>query len=97
MQRTYSAVVLKRGHGCQEISRGALTLDALQHGKFLNRNVSLPNVTQVLIFHPKYYLVPTDMEVDVKFLGILQAEFVPTCKHSGAKLGELISRHAKSL
>jgi len=42
-------------------------------------------------------LVPTEMEVVVTFLEILQAEFEPTYKHSGAQLGGPFSRHAKSL
>jgi len=39
------------------------------------------------------------MEVGVKYLEILQAEFESACKHSGAQaqLGVLFSRHAKSL
>jgi len=58
------------------------------NGKFLNRNVSFPNVTPVLILHPYmlFGLVLVEMEVGVKFLQILQAEFKPACKHSGAKL-----------
>jgi len=42
-------------------------------------------------------LVPTEMKVRVKFLEILQADFELACKQSGAKLGGLFSRHAKSL
>jgi len=37
------------------------------------------------------------MEVGVKYLEILQAEFESAYKHSGAQLGGLFSRHAKSL
>jgi len=37
------------------------------------------------------------MEVGVKYLEILQAEFESACKHSGAQQGGLFSRHAKSL
>jgi len=37
------------------------------------------------------------MEVGAKFLEILQAEYEPACKHSGAKLGGLFSRHVKSV
>ena len=33
----------------------------------------------------------------VKYLEILQAEFESACKHSGAQLGGLFSRHVKSL
>jgi len=41
-------------------------------------------------------LVPAEMEVRVEFVEILQAEFEPAYKHSGAQLGRLFSRHAKS-
>jgi len=53
----------------------------------------------VLILHccMLFGLVLAEMEVGVKFLEILQAEFEPACKHSGAQLGVLLSRHAKSL
>jgi len=37
------------------------------------------------------------MEVWVKHFEIFQAEFESACKHSGAQLGGLFSRHAKSL
>jgi len=62
---------------------------ALQHGKLFNGNVSLPNPTPVLILrrYMLFGLVPTEMEVGVKFLEILQAEFEPACIHSGAQLG----------
>jgi len=42
-------------------------------------------------------LVPAEMEVRIKYLEISQAEFECACKHSGAQLGGLFSRHAKSL
>jgi len=42
-------------------------------------------------------LVPAEMEVGVKYLEILQAEFETACKHLGAQLGGLFSRHAKCL
>jgi len=37
------------------------------------------------------------MEVGIKYLEILQAEFESVYKHSGAQLGGLFSQHAKSL
>jgi len=42
-------------------------------------------------------LVPADMEVGVKFLEILQAEFEPAYKHLGAQIGRVLNRHAKSV
>jgi len=42
-------------------------------------------------------LVPAEMEVGVKDLEILQAEFESACKRSRAQVGRLFSRHAKSL
>jgi len=72
-------------------------LHALQHGMLLNGNVSLPNVTPVLILR-RYMLfgsVPEEMEVRVKFLQIFQIEFEPAQKLLGAQLGGLFSRHAK--
>jgi len=67
--------------------------------KILNGNVSLSNVTPVLIFrrYMLFGLVPAEMEVEVRYLEILQAEFESACKHSWAQLGGLISRHVKSL
>ena len=41
-------------------------------------------------------LVPAEMEVGVKYLEILQAEFESACKQAGAQLAGLFSRHAKS-
>jgi len=61
--------------------------------------MSLLNVTPVLILR-RYVLcglVPAEMEIGVKYLEILQAEFESACKHPGAQLGGLFSRHAKSL
>jgi len=79
-------VVLQQG-GRQEISRGRVSayLRCSQHGKFLNGNVSLPNVMPVLVLrrYTSFGLVPAEMEVGDKFLEILQAEFEPACKHSG--------------
>jgi len=65
----------------------------------MNGNVSLSNVTPVLILrrYVLFALVPAEMEVGVKYLEILQAEFESACKHSGAQLGGLFSGHAKSL
>jgi len=37
-----------------------------------------------------FRLVPAEVEVRVKFLKILLAEFQAACKHSGSKLGELL-------
>jgi len=61
--------------------------------------VSLSNVTPVLILHRYmlFGLVSAEMEIGVKYLEILQAEFESACKHSGAQLGVVFSRHAKSL
>ena len=41
-------------------------------------------------------LVPAEMEFGVKYIEILQDEFESACKHSGAQLGGLFSRNAKS-
>ena len=70
----------------------SLGTPALLHEKFWT-------VMPVLILHccMLFGLVLAEMEVGVKFLEILQAEFEPACKHSGAQLGVLLSRHAKSL
>jgi len=59
----------------------------------------LLNVTPVLILrrYVLFGLVPAEMEVGVKCLEILQAEVESACKYSGAQLGELFSRHTKSL
>ena len=61
--------------------------------------MSLLNVMPVLILrrYVLFGLIPAEMEVWVKYLEILQAEFKSACKHSGAQLGGLFSRHAKSL
>ena len=85
--------------GFKKFLGGRERLHALQHRKILNGNVSLTNVTPVLISrrYVLFGLVPAEMEVGVKYLEILQAEFESACKHSGAQLGGLISRHAKSL
>ena len=52
-------------------------LHALQHGKFLNGNVYLPSITPVLILwcYMLFGLVLVEMEVWVKFLEVLLAEF----------------------
>jgi len=83
----------------QEISRGRELLHALQHTKILNGNVSLSNITPVLILrrYMLFGLVSAEVEVGVKYLEILQPEFESACKHSGAQLGGLFSRHTKSL
>jgi len=67
--------------------------------KILNGSMSLLHVTPVLILHRYvlFGLVPAEMEVWAKYLEILQAEFDSVCKHSGAQLGGLFSRHAKSV
>ena len=97
-QLLFRSVVLNRG--CvKKFPGGREPLHALQHRKFLNGNVSLSNVTPMLILR-RYMLsglVPAEMEVGVKYLEILQAEFESACKHSGAQLGGLFSRRAKSL
>ena len=91
------AVVLKRGARPSPGRRQEIC--ALQHGKALNGNVSLPNVTPMLILrrYMLFGLVPADMEVGVKFLEILQAEFEPAYKHLGAQIGRVLNRHAKSV
>ena len=66
---------------------------ALQHGKFLNGNVSVPNVTPVLILR-RYMLfgfVTAKMGIGVKDLERLQAEFEPAYKYSRAQLGTVKS------
>jgi len=62
-------------------------------------NVSLLKFTPMLILrrYVLFVLVPAEMEVGVMYLEILQAEFESACKYSGAQLGGLFSRHAKSL
>jgi len=59
--------------------RGREPLHALQHGKFLNGSVYLPNVTPVRILrrYMLFGLVPAEIEVGVKFLENFQAEFEP--------------------
>jgi len=81
------------------LNQGCEPLHVLQHRTFLNGNVSLSNVTPVLIFrrYMLFGLVPAEMEVGVKYFEILQAEFESPCKHSGAQLKGIFSRHAKSL
>ena len=68
--------------GVKKFLGGREPLHALQHRKFLNGNVSLLNVTPVLILRGKvlFGLVPAEMEVEVKYLEILQDEFEPVCK-----------------
>jgi len=77
---------------------GREPLHAPQHGKFLNRSLSLLNVKPVLILrrYMLFGLVPAEMEVGVKFLEILQAEFESANKHSGPQLRGLFSRHDNS-
>jgi len=43
-----------------------------------------------------FSLVPAEMKAWVKYLEILHTEFESACKHSGAQLGGLFIRHAKS-
>jgi len=85
--------------GVKKFPRGREPLHALQHGKALNGNVSLPNATPMLILrrYMLFGLFPADMEVGVKFFEILQAEFEPAYKHLGAQLGRVFGRHAKSV
>jgi len=63
-------------------------LHALHYRKFLNENVSLPNVMPLLILrrYMLFCLLPAEMEVRVKFLEILQAEYEPAYKHSKHKI-----------
>jgi len=84
--RETSTVV--RNRGVQEISRERELLHALHHGKFLNGNVSLPNVMPLLLLrrYMVFCLVPAEMEVRVKFLEFLQAEYEPAYKHSERKI-----------
>ena len=95
-ERDFKSVVLNRG-GVKKFVGGREHLHGLQHRKILNGNVSLLNVTPVLILrlYVLFGLVPAEMEIGVKYLDILQAEFESACKHSGAQLGGLFSRHAK--
>ena len=97
-------MVLNRGRTCplggvKKFLGGRIPLHALQHRKILNGNVSLLNVMPELILrrYVLFGLVPAEMEVGVKYLEILQAEFETACKHLGAQLGGLFSRHAKCL
>jgi len=52
-------------------------LNALQHGKFFNGNVYLPNVTpvRILLRYMLFDLVLEEMGVGVGFPKVLQAEF----------------------
>jgi len=77
-------VVLNRGGaptqgGVKKFPGGRGPLDSLQHGKVLNGNVYLPNVTPVLILrrYMLFGLVPEEMRVGVKFLEVLQAKARP--------------------
>ena len=61
--------------------------------------MSLPSATPVMILR-RYILLgllPADIDVGVKFLEILQAEFEPAYKHLGAQIGRVLNRHAKSV
>jgi len=78
------AVVLTRGGappqgGVKKFPGGREPLHALQHGKFFNGNVYLPNVTPVRILcrYILFGLVPEEMGVGVKFLEVLQADIEP--------------------
>jgi len=81
-------VVLDMG-GVKKFLTGREPLHALQHRTFLNGNVPFSNVTPVLILcrYMLFGLVPTEMEVGVKYLEIFLADFESACKHSGAQLG----------
>jgi len=75
------AVVLNRRGappqgGVKKFLGGREPLHDLQHRKFLNGNVSLSNVTPVLILrrYALFGLVPAEMEVGVKYLEILRDE-----------------------
>jgi len=54
--------------------------------------VSLLNVIPVLILRRcvLFDLVPAEMEVGVKYLEILQAEFESACKHDNATVTSLV-------
>ena len=69
-------MVLNRG-GVKKFPGGREPLRALQHRKFLNGDVSLSNVTPVLILrrYMLFGLVLVEMEVGAKYIEILQAEF----------------------
>jgi len=60
-------VVLNRG-GVKKFLGGREPLQGLQHRKILNGNVSLLNVTTVLVLrrYVLFGLVPAEMEVGVK-------------------------------
>jgi len=94
----FTPVVLNRG-GVKKFLVEREPLHALQHRTFLNGNVSLSNVTPVLILrrYMLFGLVPAEMGVGIKYLEILLAEFESVYKHPRAQLGGLFSRHAKSL
>jgi len=76
------------GRASSNFQGGREPLHGLQHRKFFNGNVSLPNVTPVLILrrYMLFGLVPAETEVGVKFFETLQTGFGPACKHSGALL-----------
>jgi len=85
--------------GVKKFPRGREPLHALQHGKALKGNVSLPSATPVMILR-RYILLgllPADIDVGVKFLEILQAGFELAYKHLGAQRRRVFSRHAKSV
>ena len=78
--------------GVKKFLGGREPLRALQHRTFLNGNVSLTNVTPVLILRRYmllFGLVTAEMEVGVKYLEIFQAEFESAWKYSGAQVGGL--------
>ena len=70
------SVVLNQGV-IKKFPWGREPLHALQHAKFLNGNVYLPNVTPMLILrhYMLFGLATAEMKVGVQFLEILQAEF----------------------
>jgi len=79
-------VVLNQGGtppqgGVKKFLGGRETLHALQHITFLNGNVSLSNVTAVLILcrYMLFGLFPAVMELGVKYLEILQADLIRVC------------------
>ena len=94
------SVVLCRGErppgGVKKFPGGREPLHVLQHGKFLDVNVALPNVMPVLTLrrYMLFGLVPVDMEVRIKLLKILQAEFESEYKHSGVQLELEAGAHA---
>jgi len=91
----FKSVVLNRGGAptkgsVKKFPVGLEPLHSLQHGKVLNGNVYLPNVTPVLILrlYMLFGLVPQEMRLRVKFLEVLQAKARP--ESQGFKQGNCL-------